>query len=403
MKKFIGLLIVAVLLLPLMGCNSESSVKIGVILPDASEERWKNQDGAFFEEELKALGEGYEYDILFSEGKEDKEVANAEALIARGAEVIILTAEGSGAGVAQVVADEEGVTLIAHDRMAMKDDTVKADFYTTFNSWEVGKAQGGHLVDMAVANGCSAENPCDLAIFAGRTSDWPNATYFFGGAMEEIQPNLDMFNIINVDPTPFESLGFYTEATFNEDVDTAKADLQAAMAAVDTDWDPAVATTKAAAVVATLNGDYSSQDVYVLAPNDDTSAAIRIEFAKLEGNAYANYYTTGQDASNTALASLMGDEVAGKGTQTMTVFKDTSKLVADSVKIAKNVIDGIAGLTGLNDGPKINDVDTAYSAIDTLLASDPQKTYDLIFATGYKDMTDSAFANIDFTPYEEEE
>jgi hypothetical protein len=87
----------------------------------------------------------------------------------------------------------------------------------------------------------------------------------------------------------------------------------------------------------------------------------------------------------------------------MTVFKDTSKLVADSVKIAKNVIDGIAGLTGLNDGPKINDVDTAYSAIDTLLASDPQKTYDLIFATGYKDMTDSAFANIDFTPYEEEE
>jgi ABC-type xylose transport system substrate-binding protein len=158
----------------------------------------------------------------------------------------------------------------------------------------------------------------------------------------------------------------------------------------------------ASALVSTLNGDYSSQDVYVLAPNDDTSAAIRIEFAKLGDNAYANYYTTGQDASSVAIASLMGDSINGHGTQTMTVYKDTSKMVADSVKIAKNVIDGIAGLTGLMDGPKIDGVDTAYAAIDTLLATDPQKTYDLIFATGYKDQYDFIFENIDFTPYEED-
>lgn len=406
MKKFIGLLIVAVLLLPLVGCNSESSVKIGVILPDASEERWANQDGAFFETELAKLGEGYEYDILFSEGKEDKELTNAEALIARGAEVIILTAQGSGAGVSELVAGEEGVTLIAHDRMA-KSESTTADFYTTFNSWNVGKAQGQHLVDMATENGCTEAAPCDLAIFAGRTADWPNATYFFGGAMEVIVPAMDMFNLINVTTADLEALvayvednGVITEANFDE---AAKAKLQAAMATVDTDWNAGTAGTLASGLVATLTDDYSSQDVYVLAPNDDTSAAIRLEFAKLEDKAYENYYTTGQDASNTALASLMGDEAAGQGTQTMTVFKDTSKLCADSVKIAKNVIDGIDGLTGLNDGPEIDGVPTAYSDIDVLLASDPQKTYDLIFATGYKDMTDPAFENIDFTPYEEEE
>ncbi len=333
MKKLIVLVFALVLLLPLAGCDSQV-IKIGVVLPDASEERWANQDGRFFEDELDALGDGYEYEILFSEGDEAKEKTNVDALIAKGAEVIIITAEGSGAGAAQA-ANEAGVTLIAHDRMAMKDDETKADYYTTFNSWEVGKAQGGHLVEMAEANGCSETNPCDLAIFAGRVADWPNATYFFGGAMEEIQPEFDMFNIINVDDT-FTDLDFYTEDTFDDD---AKDALQQAMLPVDTDWNAQTAATKASALVATL-GDYSSEDVYVLAPNDDTSFCYSFKFSKLENNAYENYYTTGQDASNTALASLMGDEEAGQGTQTMTVFKILPKLVADSVQIAKNIIDG---------------------------------------------------------------
>ena len=65
----------------------------------------------------------------------------------------------------------------------------------------------------------------------------------------------------------------------------------------------------------------------------------------------------------------MGDPVKGQGVQTMTVFKDTQKLSADSVKIAKNIVDGVDGLTGLTGGPKIDNVPTAYTAIDTLLAS----------------------------------
>ncbi len=379
----------------LVSCSG-NKIKIGVVLPDASEERWANQDGRFFEDELEELGEGYEYDILFSEGDESKEVQNVEALIARGAEVIILTAEGSGSGASQVCHDE-GVTLIAHDRMAKKDATIHADYYTTFNSWNVGKAMGEHLVDMAIAEGYSSTNKADLAIFAGRVADWPNATYFFGGAFEEIQPHLDMFRIVNQNPAPFEGLALYTEATFN---DAAKTALQAAMTAIDTDWDPAVAQTKAAALVTHIEANVTdrSDDIFVLAPNDDTSAAIRQEFA-LMGTPYTAYWTTGQDASDVTLASLMGDPIKGKGTQTMTVFKDTSKLCADSVAIAKNIVDGVDGLTGLTSGPSIDGADTAYSPIDVLTYDDPQNTYDLIFATGYKDETSSTFSNINFAPY----
>jgi putative multiple sugar transport system substrate-binding protein len=395
MKKFTILFfaLVVMLSLSLIGCNTDA-IKIGVVLPDASEERWANQDGAFFIEELDALGAGYEYEILFSEGDESKEVQNVEALIARGAEVIIITVEGSGAGAVQAAKDA-GVILIAHDRMAKKDLTTIADYYTTFNSWNVGKAMGEHLVDEAVANGCTSSNKCDLAIFAGRVADWPNATYFFGGAFEELQPQLGIFNIININDT-FSGLSLYTEATFN---DAAKSALQTAMLPVDTDWNAETAGTKASAVVAQLGQvDKSAKDIYVLAPNDDTSAAIRQEFAEMP-HPYANYFTTGQDASDVTLASLMGDPIKGKGTQTMTVFKDTSKLVANSVKIAKNIVDGKDGLDGLTAGPKIDGVDTAYTAIDVLTIDNKQHTYDLIFATGYKDETNSTFSNINFTPY----
>ncbi|MBI9102048.1 MAG: substrate-binding domain-containing protein [Spirochaetales bacterium] len=392
MKRFIVTLLLLAVVAGVVFAGGAQETKIGVVLPDASEERWANQDGAFFKEELAALGEGYDFEILFSEGDESKEKQNVEALIAKGAKVIIITSQGSGAS-AVAAAHAEDVVVIAHDRMAKSSSDV-ADYYTTFNSWNVGKAMGKHLVDAAKAAGCTPSNRGDLAIFAGRVADWPNATYFFGGAFEELQPNLNLFNIVNQDAASFKGLALYTEATFN---DAAKDALQAAMQPIDTDWNPETAGIKAAGLVAQISK--TSDKVFVLAPNDDTSAAIRLEFAKMAAP-YDEYYTTGQDASNVTLASLMGDTVTGKGTQTMTVFKDVSKLVADSVTIAKNIVDGVDGLTGVTGGPSIDGAATAYSPIDTLLASNKQLTYDTIFATGYKSKDHPDFDAIDFTPYE---
>ena len=217
MKRFLVVLLILVAMSGVVFANggSESGkIKIGVVLPDASEERWANQDGAFFKADLDALGAGYEYEILFSEGDEAKEKQNVEALIAKGAQVIIITSQGSGAS-AVAAAHAEDVIIVAHDRMAKSSSDV-ADYYTTFNSWNVGRAMGKHLVDSAKAEGCSPSNPGDLAIFAGRVADWPNATYFFGGAFEELQPNLGMFNIVNQNAASFEGLALYTEATFDD-------------------------------------------------------------------------------------------------------------------------------------------------------------------------------------------
>lgn len=394
MKKYLLVVVVAIAAITLAACGKKN-IRIGVVMPDAREERWQQQDGKFIAEAIEALGEEYTYEILYSEGDEAKEKANVEALIARGAEVIILTAQGSGAGAVQA-ARAAGVTLIAHDRMA-KSATELANYYTTFNSWEVGRAQGKHLVDMAkAAKTAGRGDKFDLAIYAGRVADWPNATYFFGGAMEEIHGNLDLFNIVTVNKSAVETLlagEKITEANFTQAKGT---ELQKAMNQVDTDWYPEKAKSLAEATVAALTP--TSKDVFVLAPNDDTSAAIRLVFAGMTTK-YENYYTTGQDASNVALASLMGDPVKGQGTQTMTVFKNTRALSNDSVKIAHNVLEGKAGLTGLTGGPKVDGVDTAYTPIDTLLASTPKVTYDLIFKTGFKNEADATFSNIDFSKY----
>jgi putative multiple sugar transport system substrate-binding protein len=393
MKKLLLMFLASTAVFTLAACQ-ESTIKIGVVLPDAAEERWANQDGRFFREELEALGAGYEFEILFSDGDEGRERANVESLIARGAKVIIITVEGAGAGAVQA-AKEAGIPIVAHDRLAKSANEV-AEFYTTFNSWNVGKAMGAHLVQQARAQGYTSSNRADLAIFAGRVADFPNATYFFGGAMEEIIPNLDIFNIINVGDLDARVRGLSrpTEATFN---DATRVALQNAMGPVDTDWNPATAAGLAEALVANLSAR-GSADVFVLAPNDDTSAAIRLQFAELQ-NPYTGYFTTGQDASDVALAALMGDPESGQGRQTMTVFKDTSKLVADSVRIARNLVDGNPGLTGLTSGPSIEGAQTAYSPIDTLVETDRQTIYDLIFRTGYKDESAPIFNRIDFTPF----
>ena len=397
MKKNLMFIAVAIMALVLVACGGGKKVRIGVVMPDAKEERWQQQDGKFIEEAIKAAGKEYTFDILYSDGDENTEKANVDALISRGAEVIIMTAHGSGAG-ALAAAKAAGVPLIAHDRMA-KSATQVADYYTTFNSWNVGKAQGQHLVDMALKDGATAANKVDLAVYSGRTADWPNATYFFGGAMEALHPHLDKFNIITLNKTEVEAIGAankITEANFDE---AARVLLQNAMAKVDTDWNAATAKALAEATIASIDSADQSENEYVLAPNDDTSAAIRLEFAKLT-NPYAKYYTTGQDASNVALASLMGDTEAGQGTQTMTVFKDTRKLSQDSVKIAINILNDEDGLKGLTGGPKIDGAPTAYTPIDTLLASTPQATYDLIFKTGLKNKNESIFSNINFSQYE---
>ncbi len=404
MKKLFGLGVAGVAAISLASCGS--TIKIGVVLPDEREDRWVYQDKVFIEEALIEAGySSDEYQILFSDGDDAKEKTNVESLIAKGAEAIIITAQGSGSGAVAAAADAD-VPLISHDRLSKDADGNGTEFYTTFNSWSVGQAQGQYLVDKAIENGCTTAAPCDLAIFAGRVADYPNATYFFGGAMDILEHEISRFSLINTDPVT-NSLndlltGGYTitEAGLNSELTTA---LQTVMGPIDTDWNAETATTKGQAIFRADNKKITEGGkLYVLAPADIVATGLRptIDRDLVGEDIYTGYYITGQDGNDVEIASLLGDPDKGKGYQTMTVFKNTQLLANDSVKIADNIVNGRNGSDGLtNEGTQISGARSFYSPVTTYTNENRQAIYDGLFATGFKSETNPTFSNIDFSQW----
>ncbi|HBG59632.1 MAG TPA: sugar ABC transporter substrate-binding protein, partial [Anaerolineaceae bacterium] len=152
---------------------------VGIVLPTKDEPRWI-QDETRFKEALQK--EGYSVEILFSQGDSAKEKQNVETLISKGIKVLIICPHDSTAAAASAeAARAAGVKVISYDRLITDTDAV--DYYVTFDSVSVGKAQGQYLVDHATGTG----NP--LYLYAGAASD-NNAFLFFEGAWSVLQPKI---------------------------------------------------------------------------------------------------------------------------------------------------------------------------------------------------------------------
>src|SRR5258707_7621742 len=133
---------------------------VGIVLPTKDEPRWI-QDQTRFQDALTK--DGYQVQILFSQGDSAKEKANVEALISQGIKVLIICPQDAAA--AGAVVDEAhaaGIKVISYDRLVTNTDAV--DFYGTFDSISVGKAQAQYLVDHATGT----RNPLNL--YAGAAS-----------------------------------------------------------------------------------------------------------------------------------------------------------------------------------------------------------------------------------------
>ena len=93
--------------------------------------------------------------------------------------IIICPQDATAAAAAADEANAAGVKVISYDRLILDTDAV--DYYVTFDSISVGKAQAQYLVDKATGTG----NP--LYLYAGAASD-NNAFLFFEGAWERCSP-----------------------------------------------------------------------------------------------------------------------------------------------------------------------------------------------------------------------
>ncbi|HMD88415.1 MAG TPA: substrate-binding domain-containing protein, partial [Anaerolineaceae bacterium] len=122
-----------------------ASLAVGIVLPTKDEPRWI-QDQTRFQTALTAAG--YQVEILFSQGDSAKEKANVEALISKNIKVLIICPQdAAAAGAAADEAHAAGIKVISYDRLITGSSSV--DYYVTFDSISVGKAQGQYLVDHA--------------------------------------------------------------------------------------------------------------------------------------------------------------------------------------------------------------------------------------------------------------
>jgi len=314
MKKLIFCILVLLFVSTMTGFSVAQELDVGIVLPTKDEPRWI-QDEARFNDALENAG--YSAEILFSQGSSAREKENVEALLTKGAKVIIICPhDGTAAAAAADEAREAGAKVISYDRLIRETEAV--DYYVTFDSVAVGEAQAQYLVDKATGSG----NP--LYLYAGAATD-NNSFLFFEGAWNVLQPKIadGTFVIKNS-----------SEAVALQDKPTlTREEMSKILGQVTTDWDFTVARNLAEANL-TVAGPEDKGDVFALTPNDGTGRAIGDAFA--DDNDITSYVNTGQDAEIPSIQYIID------GKQSMTVLKDVRTLVRDASDAAVAYLEGNA-------------------------------------------------------------
>lgn len=314
---------------------ADGNVQVGIVLPTKDEPRWL-QDQAQFE---TILGDaGFTYQVLFSQGSSATEKTNVETLLSQGIDVLIICAQDGAAAAASVeAAKAAGATVIAYDRLITDTDAV--DYYVTFDSFAVGAAQGQYLIDHAQGSGIP------LYLYAGAATD-NNAFIFFEGAWSVLQPKIADGTFVIANSSEAVALQDKAELTRDE--------LGTIIGQVTTDWDFNVAKSKAEANLTSAGADMKG-DVVILAPNDGTARSIADVFAS--DSDVTSYVITGQDSEKASVQYVID------GTQSMTVFKDTRTLAADSVAMAVSILNGETPATDTTYNNGVIDVPAKQTAI----------------------------------------
>ena len=367
-KRILSLVVACVMVVGcLTGCgdsqttsgtsSKKSEIDVGVVLPTKDEPRWL-QDQTQFETILADAG--FTYQVLFSQGSSATEKTNVETLISKGIKVLIICAQdGAAAAAAVEAAKSAGVTVIAYDRLITGTEAV--DYYVTFDSFAVGAAQGQYLIDNASGSGIP------LYLYAGAATD-NNAFIFFEGAWSVLQPKIADGTFVIANSSEAEAVSGTAGLT--------REQIASIIGQVTTDWDFNVAKSKAEANLTATGADLKG-NVCVLAPNDGTARSIADVFASDKD--ISKFVVTGQDAEKASVQYVID------GKQSMTVFKDTRTLAADSVAMAVDILGGTTPMTDASYNNETKEVPAKQTAIVVVTQSNVKSA---LIDSGYYEAAD---------------
>ncbi|GGA27868.1 substrate-binding domain-containing protein [Neptunicoccus cionae] len=282
MKKFtVALAAVATAAMTTMSLAADLTV--GVSWSNFQEERWKTDEAAI----KKALeAAGAKYISADAQASAAKQLTDVEALIAQGADALIILAMDKDAiGPAVSKADDEGIPVVGYDRLIEDDRT----FYLTFDNKGVGRI---------IAQTVTAVQPeGNFAIIKGDKGD-PNAAFLLEGMMEVI----------------------------GDDVEAGK--IKIVGEAFSDGWKP----------------DNAQKNMeQILTANDNNVDAVLAENDGMAGGVIAALAAQGMDVP---VGGQDGDHAAlnrvARGTQTVSVWKDSRQLGTAAAEIAVALAGGTA-------------------------------------------------------------
>ncbi|MDR1913067.1 MAG: sugar-binding protein [Clostridiales bacterium] len=323
MKKIVPFLLAGCIMLSMAACSGEASVaggggggdKIGVSMPTQSLQRW-NQDGSNMKTLLESAG--YTVDLQYA-GDNDipTQVSQIENMISGGCKVLVIAAiNDSSLTTVLEGAKSNNIPVIAYDRLIMNSDAVT--YYATFDNWKVGSIQAQYIetaLDLKNAAG-----PFNIEIFTGSPDD-NNVNYFFGGAMEVLQPYIDEGKLV-----------IQSGQTAKDQCTTQN-------------WSTEESQKRMENLIASNNYSPSGTNLDAVLSSNDSVANGVTNALVAAGYTKDNFpILTGQDCDKPSVKNMIA------GLQSMSVFKDTRTLAEQVVKMCDAILKGSE--------PEINDTET---------------------------------------------
>ncbi len=294
--------------------NCGEGMTVGVAMPTQTSERWI-ADGQAVEDGLKAAG--FNVDKQFANDDIPTQTQQIDQMITNGVDVLVIASiDGTALSSQLDAAGAAGIPVVSYDRLIRDNENV--NFYVSFDNYLVGVAQGTALLfglGLVNEDGTPADNPpkgpLNIELFAGSPDD-NNAGFFFGGAMDTIQPFIDDGTlVVKSGQTNFDQV-----ATLR--------------------WSQEAAQKRMEDLLSSTYSD-PSELAGVLSPYDGISRGI---ITALQGAGLGPTISeglpivTGQDAE-IASVKLIQDDV-----QQSTIFKDTRLLAERAVKVVQDLACG---------------------------------------------------------------
>ena len=315
MKKIIAILLAAVTLSAAVFAKP-ASTKVGVSMPTKDLQRW-NQDGANMKAQLEKAG--YTVDLQYAANDIPTQVSQIENMITGGCKVLVIASiDGNSLSNVLDQARKKKVKVIAYDRLIM--NTKAVSYYATFDNYKVGTIQGEYLVEQLGLKDRTASNPVYMEFFTGDPGD-NNINFFFGGAMDIL--------------TPYIKKGVLVVKSGQ----TSKAQC------ATLNWSTEEAQKRMENLIASQGYGPNKQRLDAVYSSNDSVANGITNALVAAGYTAANFpILTGQDCDITSTKNMI------KGTQAMSVFKDTRTLAAKVVEMVDAICKGT--------NPPINDKKT---------------------------------------------